>query len=147
VNYDSTGPLAPKVLVIRGVDDEAALALAFGAIATTLNRFLLRATWQWMYKLIVFSVFLMAGLTAVGWVRFDSSLIMRIAVVGWCVVMFGTGIFLILPGLFNARFGIEFLFGAMRCEIATDSTPHSTRVQIVTLKPMYREMLPQGQKK
>jgi hypothetical protein len=52
--------------------------------------------------------------------------------------MLGTGIFLILPGLFNARFGREFLIGAMRCEIATDSTPDSTRLQIVTLEPMYR---------
>jgi hypothetical protein len=85
VNYDSTSALAPKVLVIRGVDDEAALALAFGAIATALNRFILTVTWKWLYPVV-----------------------------------------------------------GVRCEIATDSVPDSRQVHIVTLKPSYRELVPQG---
>ena len=144
VNYETTGPLAPKVLVIRGVDDEAALVLAFGAIATALNRFVLRAMWKWLYPGISLLVILTLGLSYL--LRLDPSLTIRVAVVSWCVLMFGTSILLILPGLFNARFGKEFSIGAMRCEIATDSTPDSTQVQIVTLEPTYRELMPQGQK-
>jgi hypothetical protein len=154
VNYDSTGASAPKVLVIRGVDDEAALALAFGAIATALNRFVLRAMWKWLYPVFSFLIVLGLGSAWLGsylfetgsWLRLDPSLIFWVSSVFWLVLMLGTGIFLILPGLSNARFGREFLFGAMRCEISADSTPDSTRVQIVTLEPMYRELLPQGQK-
>lgn len=152
VNYDTTSALAPKVLVIRGVDDEAALALAFGAIATALNRSILTAMWNWLYPVI--GLFVSLGLLASflgsyllepdSWLRLDPSLPTRVGSVFWIVLVLGTGVFLILPGLFNARFGREFLIGAMRCEIAADSVPDSRRVHIVTLKPAYRELVPQG---
>src|SRR5215831_17058420 len=48
-NYDSAGPHAPNLLVIRGVDDEPALALAFAAIATRINRVAMGAIWKFLF--------------------------------------------------------------------------------------------------
>jgi hypothetical protein len=50
-NYDSAGPLTPSMLVIRGVDDEAALALAFGSIASAMSRLAARVITKWMLLL------------------------------------------------------------------------------------------------
>ena len=55
-NYDSVGPGAPDLLVIRGVDDEAALTLAFGSIFTAINRVLLRATQNRVVMLVAMSL-------------------------------------------------------------------------------------------
>jgi len=44
-----------------------------------------------------------------------------------------------VPALFRTWFGREFLIGAARCEVATDSVPDSTPSRIITLEtPYYR---------
>jgi hypothetical protein len=141
-NYDSTGPCAPNLLVVRGVDDEAALILAFGSIANTVNRFTLRVMWKWLTFLV--------GVTASGYWLETSGLIRqpwidpaRVDEIGrmiWLVLMVGTFFLLVLPGLFNSRFGREFTIGALRCEIAADSAPDSIRARILTLETPYEPL-------
>jgi hypothetical protein len=153
VNYDSVGPAAPNLLVIRGVDDEASLALAFGSIATAINRFVLRAMWKWINLLIIP---LSVGVLVESFVRsgLDSDLFFErifgdnpgtpvlILFLGLGVAMVSTFILLLVPALFNGRFGREFLIGAIRCEIATDSTPDSVRARIITLETPYQPLVP-----
>jgi hypothetical protein len=153
VNYDSVGPAAPNLLVIRGVDDEAALALAFGSIATAINRFVLRAMWKWINLLIIP---LGIGVLVESFVRsgLDPDLFFErifgdnpgtpvlILFLGLGVAMVSTFILLLVPALFNGRFGREFLIGAIRCEIATDSTPDSVRARIITLETPYQPLVP-----
>jgi len=150
VNYDSAGPSAPKLLVIRGVDDEAALALAFGAIGTSINRFMLTGMWKVLYPLATVLFFALVLFSWLGGyflnsessLHVDPSLIATLAGASYLLFTLGTVVFLLLPGLFNSRFGWEFLVGAMRCEVATDSVPDSTHAQIVTLQAPYQPPIP-----
>jgi hypothetical protein len=50
------------------------------------------------------------------------------------LIMFGLLSILWVPSLLNTRFGREFLIGATRCEVATDSAPDSRRCRIITLE-------------
>jgi hypothetical protein len=141
-NYDSAGPHAPNLLVIRGVDDEAALALASGSAANAINRLTLRVMWKWLMffgGLIVFGYWLEKyGLIRLPWI--DAARVDQIGRCTWLVLMVGTFFLLILPGLLNIRFGREFLIGAFRCEIAADSAPDSIRARIVTLEAPYQPL-------
>jgi len=87
-NYDSVGPHAPNLLVIRGVDDEAALILASGSIANTVNRFTLRVMWKWLTFLV--------GLIASGYWLETSGLIQQPWIDPACVDQIGRGIWLVL---------------------------------------------------
>jgi hypothetical protein len=139
-NYDSTGPLAPNLLVIRGVDDEAALILASGSIATAISRFAVRFLSS---QKAFFFVFLCSFIRPLlhnyipGWL--DHYALQPGSFLLTSFVCF----FLLAPSLFNCVFGTEFLTGAVRCEIAHDSTPDSTLARIVTLKTPNQE--PSGQ--
>jgi hypothetical protein len=130
-NYDSTGPLAPNLLVIRAVDDEAAFMLASGSIASAISRlavrFLSSAKAVWFFVgCQVLRPFLHNFVPL--WL--DHYFLQP----GVFVLTSFICVFLFAPGLFNCVFGTEFLIGAARCEIAHDSTPDSTRARIVTLK-------------
>jgi hypothetical protein len=173
-NYDSTGPHAPNLLVIRGVDDEAALGLAFVAIATRINRLALRGLWM-VALLLAFaapvmlpllqSVLLTGSLGAesafdligLGYSQSGLRALVRSAVdkgdstletlrlkayAMETFVFAGIAIVLAVPALFNARFGREFLIGATRCEVATDSAPDSTRSRVITLQTPYYPPVP-----
>jgi pimeloyl-ACP methyl ester carboxylesterase len=63
-NYDSASPDVPNLLVIRGVDDEAALTFAFGAIATRINRLSLGVLWKVVLLLAFLPVLGIVLLTA-----------------------------------------------------------------------------------
>lgn len=144
-NYDSVGPGAPNLLVIRGVDDEAALTLAFGSITTAINRVLLRATQSRVVLLVVISLFALGGVLMTfvigskSWLWIDPGRIWNLSAALPGILAVAPFILLLVPGIFNSWFGREFLFGAaMRCEIATDSTPDSLRARIVTLETPYQ---------
>jgi pimeloyl-ACP methyl ester carboxylesterase len=130
-NYDSKGPRAPNLLVIRGVDDEAALMLASGSIGTVISRFAVRvlssakAIW-----LVIGCHVLRVVLHTHVWVWLDHYFLQP----GVFVLTSFICVFVLAPALFNWEFGTEFLIGAARCEIAHDSTPDSTRARILTLK-------------
>jgi hypothetical protein len=151
MNYDSAGPQAPNLLVIRGVDDEAALILAFGAIATRINRLALGAIWKLLLPLacllIVGSMLEPPVLVLLGHSDvFGSESILWAhralfyKINGWFYEATAVGALTLLaaPALFNTRFGREFLLGAIRCEVATDSAPDSTRSRIITLETPYK---------
>jgi pimeloyl-ACP methyl ester carboxylesterase len=130
-NYDSTGPLAPNLLVIRGIDDEAAFILACGSIATAISRLAVRflssaKAFQFIVVCHLGRIFLHNHVP----VWFDHYFLQP----GMFVLTTFICFFLLAPSLFNCVFGTEFLIGAARCEIAHDSTPDSTRARIVTLK-------------
>jgi len=130
-NYDSTGPLAPNLLVIRGVDDEAALILASGSIATAFSRFAVRVLSSPKAFWFLFLCTLIRPRLhnyVPGWL--DHYALQP----GFFLLTSLVCFFLLVPGLCNCVFGTEFLTGAARCEIAHDSTPDSTRARIVTLK-------------
>jgi len=137
-NYDSIGPQAPNLLVIRGVDDEAALVLAAGSIATAISRFVLSMLWKCLNAVLGF-VFLFAFLVR-QWRGGDITSIDRWALLGFVVLWVGTCICLLIPGLFKSPFGREFLLGASRCEIVTESTPDTVRARIVTLHTPHQEL-------
>jgi hypothetical protein len=150
-NYDSAGPAAPNLLVIRGVDDEAALLLSFGSIATAINRFLLRLMQDRVVLGVAMVLIIGAAVIShvissppkslIGIANYIRSVNASLNPVFTKAILVATVILLGIPGLFKCFFGREFLFGAMRCEIATDSAPDSIRARIVTLETPYQPLL------
>jgi hypothetical protein len=146
-NYDSAGPGAPNLLVIRGIDDEAALMLAFGSIATAINRFLLRATQNRVVLGVVICLFVLGWalmsylISSASRLWIDPDRIWNLYMSASTALLAAPFILLLVPGIFKSWFGREFLFGAMRCEIATDSTPDSLRARIVTLETPYQPLM------
>ena len=125
--YDTRGSSTPRVLVIRGVDDEASLFLAAGAIGSRLSYIVLFSV---IPSIVVAAAVLIGGYSLID-KRMDWLLKMVVL-----VCAFGALAFLMLPGLFKSAFGKEFLIGAMRCDIAADSVPDtSQRVEAITLAP------------
>jgi hypothetical protein len=59
----------------------------------------------------------------------------------WVAAGVGAAMLVAVPALLNTRFGREFLVGAARCEVATDSTPDSTPSRIITLETPYQPFL------
>ena len=57
--YDSRDASAPRMLVLRGVDDEASLLLAVGAIGSRLSYIILFSTIRWV--LVAWIVVLLFG--------------------------------------------------------------------------------------
>jgi hypothetical protein len=165
-NYDSAGPDAPNLLVIRGVDDEAALAFASGAIATRINHLTLGVLWKVALLLTLVPLLLEVLLGVVGAAvlagigldlvtgggpidkAFDTLNTLskqgrEYQATYQALVLAGIAILVAVPVLFNGmRFGREFLIGATRCEVATDSAPDSTRSRIVTLQTPYYQLVP-----
>ena len=127
--YNSRDAAAPRMLVIRGVDDEAALFLAAGAIGARLSYFILFSAIRWVLSRIVVMLFLSAIVLDKG--TADPLLKWLTA-----VSAFGALVFFFLLGVFKSVFGREFVRGAMRCEIAADSVPDTSRaIDAVTLAP------------
>jgi hypothetical protein len=127
-DYETRSPSAPRTLVIRGVDDEAVLSLAAGAIASRLSYVLLFSVVPKAYVTVFLLSVILSGLGvgAVDW-------LLRPLIVLLCL---GALALLILPGIFKSVFGREFVIGAMRCDIAADSVPDtSERVEAITLAP------------
>jgi hypothetical protein len=151
-NYDSAGHHAPNLLVIRGVDDEASLALAFGGIATRINRLALGALWILVLAMpLVLTVVDVLEPPVLVWLFgkrhvldpesrlwSDRALYQQVKEWLWLAAGVGAAMLVAVPALFNTRFGREFLVGVARCEVMTDSTPDSTPSRIVTLETPYQ---------
>ena len=127
--YDSRRDCAPRMLVIRGVDDEASLFLAAGAIGSRLSHLILFSVVPW----IVVAAAVLMFVSILPFMEKRVDLLLRILVL---ICAFGALAFLVLPGLFKSAFGRQFLIGAMRCDIAANSVPDtSQRVEAITLAP------------
>ena len=129
-SYD-TKALASRMLVIRGVDDEASLSLTAGAIGSRLNYFALVRAIPAMISMGGFFLFFFVLLGE----TFESA---------GTILVFGLlGCYLVLPiclfaaGAFKSAFGRELLVrGALGCDIAVDSVPDTSgQVEAITLKP------------
>jgi hypothetical protein len=131
-HYDTKGAAASRMLVIRGVDDEASLSLAAGSIGSRLSFLTLVAVIPAIYAVVVVFLWLGSffGLSA------ESKLGLWIGglMIG---VFFGALILFFVPGAFKSFFGREFLVNAMTCDIAVDSVPDTLgQVEAITLRPV-----------
>ncbi|MGY3610156.1 MULTISPECIES: hypothetical protein [unclassified Bradyrhizobium] len=112
------------LLVLRGVDDEAALSLAAGAIANRLLRFV----YEFVYRPSTMVIFLLLSVTLM------LSKELGIAhVIQSVIVLIAVGC-LFLPSLIRPVFGRELAFGAARCDASFESAPDANRAKIVTLR-------------
>jgi hypothetical protein len=116
--YDSKGAAASRMLVIRGVDDEAALSLAAGSLGSRMTYFVL----TWLIP-AYFPIALIIWIL----VHSDALLIFPLSAV----------LFFFLPGVFKSAFGREFLIKALVCDIVADSVPDTAEwVTAITLPPV-----------
>jgi hypothetical protein len=104
------------LLVLRAIDDEAALFLAVGAIGNRLSPRMAR----WMYVgsavAMIVGAFPLLLLFGFNWVTYLTVLsTVALFQVAW----------LFVPGLFKAFYGRELVFGSYRCEISSHSVPDS----------------------
>jgi hypothetical protein len=136
INYRFEQSSAPKILVVRGVDDEAAVILALGAFGTTLNRLMLTGLWP----ILVPAAGIISGVSFIlgAFGAFDPMLGLKFAGYFYLFFIAGIVIFLVLPGLINCRFGKELGLGAARCEIAADSVPDWMGASVITLETPLR---------
>jgi hypothetical protein len=130
VHYDTKGAAASRMLVIRGVDDEASLSLAAGSIASRLSYLVLVVA---IPVIVSMSSFFLALVQYFAWAAGGFGILML-------CVFFGALIFFFLPGAFKSFFGREFLINALVCDVAVDSGPDTLgQVDVITLRPVYEE--------
>jgi hypothetical protein len=122
-NYDIVPNNVP-FLVIRGVGDEASLTMAAGKIGARLNNVFAKYAWV-MFLFVLFATIF--AVTRPSLKNFEDELWV------WQAALLMA--FNLLPNCFNAVFGREFLVGAIRCEVSTDSVPDSSCAKVVTLRP------------
>jgi hypothetical protein len=119
------------VLVLRGYDDEAALTLAAGAIATRLSNgahFFLLGALPTMGTLVL----IMHEASDLFGTAYRMAQIGYSAIFG--LIMAG----MLLPNIARTVFGREFLLGAVPCTVNPNSAPDSTVCRIWTLTPRAR---------
>ncbi|MET4628419.1 hypothetical protein ABIB83_005452 [Bradyrhizobium sp. I1.8.5] len=130
------------LLVLRGVDDEATLALASGSIGNLVFRYTLNTALPvagaFLSLLSILLVLLSLGILLLGNDPTVSKMTDHAA--GLIAIIVGIGLPIIglvcflLPGLFRAPCGKEMFLGAWRCEVSVDSVPDAVDgIQIRTL--------------
>jgi hypothetical protein len=130
-SYDTTVWPAWRMLVIRGVDDEASLSLAAGSIGSRLS-YLVLVSLPAINMIgllgIMFAVLMFFFLSL------EPPLWIESVFVGAALC---SPMFLFLSGVFKSIFfGREFLLNALICDIAVDSVPDTLgQVEAMTLKP------------
>jgi hypothetical protein len=133
-SYDTKG-LVGRVLVIRGVDDEASLSLAAGSVGSRLSYLVLVGVIPAIW--LVTSILLLLPMVGPLFFFQGESLMSKFHLVIFGA-MFLAPLFLVLPGVIkSAVFGREFLVNALVCDIAVDSVPDTLgQVEAITLKPV-----------
>ncbi|MES0114291.1 hypothetical protein [Mesorhizobium sp. M0013] len=126
VNYISDTEHGPKILVLRGVDDEASLVLAFGSIGARLSHEIRNVIERKIFIWIVIALPLLDYIVLqMGGTNFAALFVTTVP-----PIILGL---IFLPGLFYSVFGREFAFGSIRCELSANSSPDSERVKVITL--------------
>jgi pimeloyl-ACP methyl ester carboxylesterase len=127
--YD-TKDAASRMLVIRGVDDEAALGLAAGSIGSRLGYLVLAG--------VIPTIVLVLSFAPLPVVLFYPSAVGPFLFSVLLGVQICAPIFLVLPGVIESIFfGREFLVNALVCDIAVDSVPDTSgQVEAITLIPV-----------
>jgi len=128
-SYPPIGASGPRMLVIRGVDDEASLTLAAGSIGSRLSSLVLFIVIPGVY------LFGVAALALLDWSGIWRTEFLFIGVLYGCAFVALACLF--LPGMCKSAFGREFLITAFVCETVADSAPDtSARLDSVTLSPV-----------
>jgi hypothetical protein len=116
------------------VDDEASLALAFGAIGTRLSFLLLT---QVLPKLLGAIVLVSLGIVVTSFVfDFEATTTSQMLRTAAFTIGIGLLFFVLVPGIFKSIFGREFLIGALRCDVSADSVSDADgEIRVTTLPP------------
>jgi hypothetical protein len=117
--------LDDRLLILRGIDDEAALSLAAGALTNRLLRFLYNLT---ATRSVIFLYFL--ALPAQALKLYNDNIPIIVGLFLFLVTL----LCLFLPSVTRSVFGTELAFGAARCDALFDSVPDSDRAKVVTLR-------------
>jgi pimeloyl-ACP methyl ester carboxylesterase len=135
--------LRNHLLVLRGIDDEAGLSLAAGAVA---NR-LLRAVYNFSIKLVrspfsklPYARWIMVFLTTIYFAPIFVTSVVSLTFFGPYITIAGVIILLATAALTlfsipvtRTIFGRELVFGAMGCDAFFDSVPDSNLANVMTL--------------
>ena len=153
--YDSSTWTQPKLLVLRGIDDEASFALALGAIGARLTNILMEGIgllsftmlsrvvrFRWLGGLLLVVILAISGYLSSLFGVEPFNFITGVGLI-FVVPLCGVGLslallpfMLFIPGLFRASFGREFLLGAGCCNLAADSVPDIGKIaDVITLPP------------
>jgi hypothetical protein len=130
-NYDTKDAAASRMLVIRGVDDEASLSLAAGMVGSRLTYFVLVVALPMLFPM-TFILLTLIWFTS----NLDDIWVIRIfESFGLCAL-----IFLFVPGAFKSAFGREFLVSGLVCHIVAESVPDTLgQLEAITLRPIEAE--------
>lgn len=122
--------LSGRLLVLRGVDDEAALTLAAGAIVNRVTR----AAYRWSSTILFgFVGFIAYILTIKALELFSVNYAKQFVSSSMPILLVSILIGLFLPSLARMVFGNELGAGAMRCDILFDSVPDIDDVDVKTV--------------
>ena len=115
---------------MRGIDDEASLALATGSIGNLVRHFILRRLLPNILRILGVICILATYGAVFGWLSDSASDAWALA----CgAVLAAVAMILFLPGCFRSVFGRELLLGSWRCEVSASSAPDNLAgVQIKT---------------
>jgi hypothetical protein len=129
--YDTKGAAASRMLVIRGVDDEASLALAAGLIGSRLGYLVLVGVIPAIVLVLMYVPLPVVMFYPDG----AGPLLLYFVLIGTWIC---APIFLVLPGVIESFFfGREFMVNAFVCDIAVDSVPDTSgQVEAITLIPV-----------
>src|SRR6201999_19877 len=102
--------LADRLLVLRGIDDEAALSLASGAVANRLLRFLYSWATGGAAAIAIIYSFVYQLEKWWGTIYFETLFFLLLFVAPFILAV----LCLVLPSIFRPIFGRELLFGVAR---------------------------------
>lgn len=122
------------LLVLRGIDDEASLTLAAGAIGNRVAHFVLGRALPAAQEALALICGLVPLAALAGWFWEPVLAVFPVIALAFAAIAALSVVISPLPGIFRSVYGRELLFGGWRCEIAANSSPDSTDgVQVITL--------------
>lgn len=142
---------AENVLILRGVDDEAALALALGAIGNRITTWAARVLERFYHYLMTLWIIAIGCLGVAALFTSERATADEAWLIGslhlFVIVLFAASVaavlLMALAGLFKAVYGREFLFGPIASNISSHSVPDiiHNRVRCITLDQARKRIL------
>jgi hypothetical protein len=142
---------AENVLILRGVDDEAALALALGAIGNRIATWAARVLERFYHYLMTLWIIAIGCLGVAALFTSERATADEAWLIGslhlFVIVLFAASVaavlLMVLAGLFKAVYGREFLFGPIACNVSSHSVPDiiHNRVRCITLDQARKRIL------
>lgn len=130
---------ATNMLVLRGIDDEATLALAAGAIGNRLSFRLIRITAFGLVVVLALLFYVHFSQSGPAYIRDNLATLSQ-----WMLWLAGPALglfFAVLSGLFKAVYGRELVLRSLLCQINSHSAPDQPGgLWVITLSPSKREL-------